>query len=176
MSHETVHFRVWRGWKSLFERSTGFSFPGALYGRRRMRTLLGTPFWGQKIILNSEYSARVLFNRATFFPEGPLCSWFDIFPSFSLLWSYSPKYTLQKRASTPFFTTTSPPLDGVPQRNDDDNRPRTSKKYTEPIRLKFLHFSPFKCFITVFLFRKKIKMVILLFFRLILELPTSLCW
>jgi len=139
-------FRVWRGWKSLFERSTGFSFPGALYGRRRMGTLLGTPFWGQKIILNSEYSARVLFNRATFFPEGPRRSWFDIFPSFSLLWSYSPKYTLQKRASTPFFTTTSPPSDGVPQRNYDDNRPRTSKKYTEPIRLKFLHFFPLQMF------------------------------
>jgi len=96
-------FRVWRGWKSLFERSTGFSFPGALYGRRRLGTLLGTPFWGQKIILNSEYSARVLFNRATFFPEGPRRSWFDIFPRFHYCDSIL-RSTLCKNGHPPYFS------------------------------------------------------------------------
>lgn len=84
------------------------------FSRRRMGTLLGTPCWGQKIILNSEYSTRVLFNRAKFFPEGPRCSWFDIFPRFHYCDRILRSTLCKNPASTPFFTTPWLPSNRVP--------------------------------------------------------------
>lgn len=168
MSHDHVHYTCCAcgEGKIAFWTFAGFSFPGG-FGRRRTGTLLGTPCRGQKIILNSEYSTRVLFNRAAFFPEGPRRSWFDIFPRFHYCDRILRSTLCENPASTPFFTTPSPPpSNGVPaQRNDDDNRPRTRKKYTEPIRLKFLSFFPYKCFISVF-GKKKIYIYIKVYMKI----------
>lgn len=109
MSHEIVHFACVERVKIAFWTFDWIFVPWGFSGGRA-GTLLGIPCWGQKIILNSEYSARVYYSTGRSFSQRVLSAlMIRYFSSFSLLWSYSPKYTLQKRASTPFFKTPSPP-------------------------------------------------------------------
>lgn len=140
MSHETVHFTYVERVKIAFWTFDWIFVPRGFKqeedGNFVRYTLLGTENHFKQRIFDEG-----IIQQGEVFPRGSLVLMIRYFPSFSLLWSYSPKYTLQKRASTLFFTTPSPPCDRVPQRNDDDNRPRTRKKYIpNQLEYSFYHF------------------------------------
>jgi len=156
--------RVWRGWKSLFERSTGFLFPGG-FSRQRTGTLLGTPCWGQKIILNSEYSVRVLFNRAKFFPEGSQCrSWFDIFPRFHYC-DRILRSTLCRNGRLPHFSQHRHlPLMGCHKETTTIIARGQGKNIPNQLDQSFYHFSPSNVLLVSF--RKKMAIFVIWFFFL----------
>lgn len=141
MSHETVHTPCVERVKIAFW-TFDWIFAPQGFSRRRTGTLLGTPCWGQKIILNSEYSTRVLFNRAKFFPEGPQRSWFDIFPRFHYC-DRILRSTLCKNGHLPHFSHNyNLPLMGCHKETTMIIARGQEKNTLNQLDLSFYHFFP----------------------------------
>lgn len=146
MSHGTVHFACVERVKIAFWTFDWIFVPWGFSGGRA-GTLLGIPCWGQKIILNSEYSARVYYSTGRSFSQRVFGAAHDsiFFLVFTIVIVFSEVH-FAKTGFYPIFqntiTSRTPSSDGVPQRNDDDNRRRTRKNTLKQLDQSFYHFSP----------------------------------